>query len=441
MSLKNHIRNSEFVKLMNWQEEHGKGRRCMLLSAFLSTIVSSISTGSLYTAFLAAHDFSIADTSFLAIIPSLAACFCVLSPVFLERFQKRRWLLAGGRLVYYLLNLLCLTLLAIYAKEPSTRLWGFSLILLASNLVNSLFSSGYSVWHLNFMPVHLRAKYLSYQQIITTIASVLSLFFFGFLADALKGTDYEATILTIMRVVAFLFALVELAVLCIPKEYPYPREEKTIRITNIIRLPLRHKSFALSMAVIALWNFIAAFPSSAWTYHLLESVGTGVTVINLFHLFSAVCLVTTPFWRNLIHKLSWFQTFAICALFNVPAVFMMAFVNPGNYQWLYVSSIFFQALVGIGLNLAWSNLPFVNTPRTDQTYYLAFYTLTANLGLFLGNAAGAWFVRAFSDLSFSLFGKSFETAPTMILIQSCMYILCAVFILSNLKTLQPEQEH
>ena len=413
----------------------------MLLSAFLSTIVSSISTGTLYTAFLAAYDFSIADTTFLSVIPSLAACFCILSPIFLERFQKRRWLLAGGWFVYHLLNQVGLTLLAIFVKTPTARLWGFSAILLSSNLIHSLFSSGYSVWHLNFIPVQIRAKHLSYQQIITTIASVLSLFFFGLLADALKGTDHEATVLTIMRIVAFIFALVELAVLCIPKEYPYPREEKTIRLSNIIRLPLRHKSFVLTMTVIALWNFIAAFPSSAWTYHLLESVGTGVTVVNLFHLFSAVCLITTPFWRNLIHRLSWFRTFAICALLNVPAVFMMAFVDAGNYQWLYVSSIFIQALVGIGLNLAWYNLPFVNTPPTDQTYYLAFYTLTANLGLFLGNAAGAWFVRVFPDLSFPMFGKSFETAPLMILIQCVMYIFCAFFILSNLKTLHAGQEH
>lgn len=441
MSLKTHIRNSEFVKMVNWQDEHGRGRRCMLLSAFLSTIVSSISTGTLYTAFLAAYDFSIADTAFLSVIPSLAACFCILSPVFLERFQKRRWLLAGGWFVYHLLNQVGLTLLAIFVKTPTARLWGFSAILLSSNLIHSLFSSGYSVWHLNFIPVNIRAKHLSYQQIITTIASVLSLFFFGFLADALKGSDYEATVLTLMRVIAFIFALVELAVLCIPKEYPYPREEKTIRISNIVRLPLRHKSFALSMAVIALWNFIAAFPGSAWTYHLLESVGTGVTVINLFHLFSAACLITTPFWRTLIHKFSWFRTFAICALLNVPAVFMMAFVNAENYSWLYVISIFVQALVGIGLNLSWYNLPFVNTPPTDQTYYLAFYTLTANLGLFLGNAAGAWFVRTFADTAFRLFGRSFDTAPMMILIQCGLYILCAVFILSNLKILQPEQEY
>lgn len=440
MSLKSRIRKSEFVALLNWQEDHGKGRRCMLLSAFLSTVANSIATGSLYTAFLAAHDFSITDASFLGIIPSLAACFCVLSPVFLERFPRRRWLLAGGRLVYYLLNLLCLTLLAVFVKDPTARLTGFSLILLASNLINSLFSSGYSVWHLNFMPVHLRAKFLSYQQITTTAASFLSLFFFGFLADTLRDTPYEAVILTAMRFIALGFALLEIIILCLPREYPYPRRETTIRLSNIIRLPLRHKKFLRTMLVIAMWNFTTLFPASTWNYYLLNSVGTGVAMINLYYVFTAVCLLTSPLWRTILARLSWFRTFAYCAMIHMPSVVMMAFVTQDNYRWVYPVAIFIQAFVGIGLNLSWANFPFVNTPETDQTYYLSFYTLIANLGSFLGSTAGAWFVRTFSGTSFSILGRAFDTAPVMLLIQSAMYGACIAFILLNTKRLQQENQ-
>lgn len=304
MSLKRRIGNSEFSHLLNWQDEHGKGRRCILLSAFIYTMVNAIATGTLYTAFLAAYDFSIKDVSLLGALPSLAACFCVLSPVFLERFQKRKWLLAGGRLAYYLLQLLGLTLLAIFAKDPTTRLIGFSAILLAANLINSLFSNGYSIWHLNFMPVELRAKFLSYQQITTTAASILSLFGFGFVADALKGTPYEAGVLTALRFVALAFVLVDIVILCLPKEYPYARKESKIRVSNIIRLPLKHKKFMLTMAVVVMWTFATAFPSASWNYFLLHDIGTGVTILNLFYPFMVVSLLLSSIWRQLIYKLS-----------------------------------------------------------------------------------------------------------------------------------------
>lgn len=438
MSLKRRIGNSEFAALLKWQDEHGKGRRCMLLSAFLSTVVNSIATGSLYTAFLAAFDFSIADVSFLGIIPSLAACFCVLSPVFLERFQKRRWLLAGGRLAYYALQLLGLTLLAIYAKDAMVRLVGFSAILLLSNLINSLFSSGYSVWHLNFIPVELRAKYLSYQQIITTIASFISLFLFGFVADALRGTTYEAAVLTALRFVALIFVLIDVVILCLPKEYPYLRKETKIRLSNIIRLPLRHKKFMLTMAVVAMWNFITAFPSASWNFYLLHDIKTGVTVVNLYYLFTALCLLLSPLWRQLLYKLSWFRTFAYCAMIHAPSVILMAFITKENYLWVYAVGIFVQSFVGVGLNLCWSNFAFVNTPQTDQTYYLSFYTLLGSIGLFLGNSVGAWFVRICPE-GFSLLGRHFDTAPCMLLIQSLLYFGCVAFILINNRRLMPDE--
>lgn len=439
MSLKSRIRNSDFVALLNWQEDDGKGRRCMLLSAFLSTIVSSISTGALYTAFLAAHDFSIVDTSFLGIIPSLAACFCVLSPIFLERFQKRRWLLAGGKLASYLLNLLCLTLLAIFVKNPQSRLVGFSAILLTSHLVSSLFSSGYSVWHLNFIPAKLRARYFSYQQIITTTATLISLFLFGFLADALKGTAHEATVLTVMRFVALGFALLDVVILCLPKEYPYLKTEAKIRLVNIIRLPLRHKKFLMTMLLISMWNFAASFSASSWTFHLLHNIGAGITMTNLFSVFTIICLFTAPYWRRLIDKVSWFRTFAYCAMLHAPTMVLMAFILPENYIWLYPISIFIQAFAGVGLNLSWANMPYINTPREDQTYYLSFHAVIGNLGTFLGSTAGAFFVKVFDSMDISILGRRFDTAPMMLLIQFGLYAVCIVYVLLNNRKLEPRE--
>ncbi|MBQ9967332.1 MAG: hypothetical protein IJO88_01245 [Oscillospiraceae bacterium] len=411
----------------------------MLLSAFISTVVNAIATGTLYTAFLAAYDFSIADVSLLGALPSLAACFCVLSPVFLERFQKRRWLLAGGRLAYYLLQLLGLTLLAIFAKDPTVRLIGFSAILLASNLINSLFSSGYSVWHLNFMPVELRAKYLSYQQITTTVASILSLFLFGFVADALKGTPHEAGVLTALRFVALAFVLVDIFILCLPREFPYPRQENKIRVSNIIRLPLKQKKFMLTMMVVGMWTFSTAFPAASWNYYLLHDIGTGVTILNLFYPFMAVCLLMSPMWRHLIYKFSWFRVFGYCAMVHTASLFLMASISKENYLWVYTIGIFIQAFIGVGLNLSWSNVPFINTPQTDQTYYLSFYTLISSVGTFLGNSAGAWFVRVFPEGGIELFGKTFVTVPCMLLVQIVLYACTITFIFVNLSRLEPNE--
>lgn len=439
MSLMSRIRESEFYAFIDKSTEDGKGRRCMLLSNVLNTLITSISSGALYTAFLAAYDFSIVDTTFLGIIPSLAACFCMLSPVFLERFQKRRWLLAGGKLLSYLLSLLCLTLLAMFAKDSQTRLIGFSIILLISNLVNSLFSSGYPVWHLNFIPGKFRAQYLSYSQILTTVASFCSLLTFGFLVDSLKGTSYEAAVLTAMRFIALAFALLDVVILCLPKEYPYLKTQKSIRLVNIIRLPLKHKKFLMTMLFIGMWDFAAAFSSSSWTYHLLHNIGTGIIMANLFSVFTILCLFTSPFWRRMIDRTSWFRTFVYCALIHAPTMLIMAFILPSNYTWLYPTALFIQAFASIGLNLSWTNMPYINTPKEDQTYYLSFHTLIGSLGTFLGSSAGALFVKIFDGTDFSVFGRHFDTAPMMLFVQFALYMVAILYVLFNERKLQPQE--
>ena len=193
----------------------------------------------------------------------------------------------------------------------------------------------------------------------------------------------------------------------------------------------------LTMAVIAIWNVITAFPATAWNYYLLHDVGAGITTINLYYLFTAVCLLFSPFWRTCLYKFSWFRTFAYCAMVHTPAVILMAFISHGNYMVIYPVAIFIQAFVGVGLNLSWSNFSFINTPETDQTYYLSFCSLLASFGSFVGNTVGAWFVRVFPD-GMQLFSRHFDTPPTMLLIQSLMYVGCIAFILCNNKRLQPK---
>lgn len=441
MSLINKIRQSEFVSLLRWQDELGRGRRCMLLSAQLCVPINALVSGTLYTAFLTAHEFSMVDVSKLSLLPTLASCFCIFSPVFLERFQKRRWLLAGGRMAYYVLLFLCLTFLPYVVTDRSARLVCFGVIIFLANLINSLFSSGYTVWHINFIPDSVRATYFSYQQIITNIVSSLSVLLFGLIADSLRGTPHETLILTLLRLFGLVLAALDVFVLSLPKEFPYPRQETRIRLSNILRLPFRNKRFLLTMGVIAMWTLFANITGGGWTYYLLNDVGTGVTVLNINTiLYSIGLLLFSTRWRVALSKHSWFLTFARAALMTAPTTLAVSFVTSGNYFWLYPLVGVFRSIIDVGLNLSWAGFPYANTPSTDQTYYLSFYTLIANLSAFLGISFGTWFIDYFAGQTFSVFGQSFVPVQVLAFAQGCLIIVCALFILLCLRWLQPAKQ-
>ena len=424
--------------LFRWSTDGGRGRCCMLISVSLSRVISDIISGSLYTAFLTANHFSMVDMGFLASLQLFAACFSIFSPMILERIRRRKWVLAAGRLVYYLLNLVGLSVIPLLTSDSRTRLALFAALLLLSNIINELFQSGYSVWHLNFIPEEVRAQYYSYQQILSVFTASVALFGFSRVADLLRGTPHEAQALFAIRMAGMVLALIDVLVLTLPKEYPYLQRKMKVRLSNLIRLPLRSKKFMLTMLVVAWWSFAASLPVSAWSYHLLNTVGASVTMINFNNILYmlALVLLMRP-WQKLLERKSWFITFAVAALCHVPSVLACAFVTAGNYRWLYFLIMLAQGIDGVALNLTWIDFQYINTPIPNQTYYIAFYTLLTNLMSFLGRATGTLFVKLFGGGALTLFGTSLGAAQLLMVMQAALFLGCALFIFLRICALQP----
>lgn len=439
-NLKN-LRYLDLFTVFNWKDEKAKGRCCMLASAVLSTLVSDLTAGTLYTAFLTVNDFSIVDAGIISFLPLIAACFSIFSPMILERFKKRRWILAGGRLAYYTINIVGLTLLPHLVKDQSAKLICFGAVVFLASLVNNLFASGYSVWHLNFIPDSVRARYLSYQQMITALLSGVALIGSGVIADSLRGAPNEATVLTILRVVGYGLAVADVVFLALPREYEYSQRESRIRLLNVFRLPFRNRKFMLTMGLIAFWTFLANLPSSGWTYYLLNTAHTGVTLINVMAFIYGFFLVfLTPRWQRVLGRHSWFKTFAIAAFMNGPTILVSAFISEANCVWLYPLVRICQHVIGVGLNLTWANFPYINTPREDQTYYMSFYILLANLVAFFGQFTGTLFMNWMGERTVWLFGAEMTAVQLLMLAQGVLNLVCGVLILRFLPQLTPDPQ-
>ena len=86
----------------------------------------------------------------------------------------------------------------------------------------------------------------------------------SFIADALRGTPHQMTIIVALRYIAYALALVEMVILLLPKEYPYPRKVSTISIKNVFVLPFQHPKFLKTMGLIASWMIFASLAASSF---------------------------------------------------------------------------------------------------------------------------------------------------------------------------------
>ncbi len=434
------VLHTGFFRVFHFSDSDARGRCVMLASSILNSCITYLTAGVFYTGFLVANDIDIVNLGIINFLPLLANCLSVFAPLILERFSKRRYLLAGARFLYFTILILGVTLLPLFVSDKATKVVCFGVIVFVANAVNALTCGGYSIWHLNFIPNSVRTEYFSYQQIIGTTISSAVLLVSSFAADALAGSAKQLDVLYTLRFIAYFLALADVTVLLLPREYPYPKKAATISVKNVFTLSWQNRKFFYTMLIIAAWTFISYFTSSSLYYYLLENIGVSYTFINMIDASYALFLIAlSPLWRRFIHRRGWFYTFAVTAMLHFPTMLLYCFITKGNYIWLMLTVRLTQHVIGVGINLAYANLPFINLPQADQSNYLVFYTLLVNLSGFIGLTASTWFISLTEGHALSLFGLTFANVPILILAQGVGQLLIGFLVYRRRRALAPTE--
>ena len=418
-------------------DDLARGRLCMLTQSIMCNISANLTGGAFYTGFLLGNDIDITDIGLITALPYLASLLSIFSPAILEHFAKRKWLLAGTRMLYYFINIVGLTLMPMLVHNKGMKVFWFGVIVLLGNSINFLFTSGYSVWHLNFIPDNVRAGFFSIQQFVNNLMGCGTAVVAGIAADSLAGSPYQLTIITGLRYAGFLFAVADVVILCIPREFPYLSSAHKVRLSDVFRLPLKHKKFVATISFYCLLCVINNLPSGVLNAYLLSTVHISYTQINLINVcYCLFVLAVSSHWQRLIRRMGWLRVFGLTTLLMVPTHFMYMLLQPGNALWLFTLLRFIQHAVGVGQNITASNLPFLNMPMEDRTNYVSFFNLIANLTLWLCITLGTWFVSLIGDFVLVLGPMHFDGMQLLFFIVACLS--AGTFLLA--KVLAPRLE-
>lgn len=424
--------------LFTMKTEQGRGRCVMLASSIITGTISWLTTNIFYTSFLMIYGIDLVNIGIITFIPYIAGCFGIFSPSLLERFRKRRWILVGSRFLFHTLNILGITLVPVLVHAPAARVTCLVAIIFLANLVNALTGSGFSVWHLNFIPNEIRADYFIRQSTITNFISIGISLLSGIIADALAASPYADAIIIAFRYFAYFLAVIEVIILALPKEYPYSRSQSKPRLRDIVMMPLNCKPFILTMLAVILHTFFSNIPTSFINYYLLNDVGVQYTftyAINMIYPF--VLIVFQPLTRRLIGRFGWFKVLAVSLLLHAPSMLAYSCVTAQNYLWLYSAVRIYQHVAGVGINTAYANIAFVNLPPDDQTNYISFHLLVVNLATFFGMMIGTGLVAVIGDNALTLFGMRFTSVQMLLWLQALGNVLVPLYIFSRYNILDP----
>ncbi len=441
MSIKQKFQTSNFYSLFNFRQEHAVGRSCMLLSSAISSVISWLTAGLFYTSFLMANGIDVVKIGIITFVPYIANCASIFSPSILERFAKRKGILTVSRAAYYTLNILAITVMPRFITDPTAKMTLFVVLIFAANIINALFTSGYQVWQVNFIPEKVRASYFSINTLFTAFIGCGAALVSSMVADALAASSYKDTIIVIFRYIAYAFGLLDVFILAKPKEYPYLRSEAKPRLQDIFVKPIQNKKFALTMLIVFVWNVVISVPSASLNYYLINNVGVSYTFIYVINMFYPLFLLLfLPGWNKLLRRWGWLRTFAYAALLHTPTNLLYSCATAANFHWVIPVVRLTQHLFGVGMNVAYANMVYLNLPPEDQTNYISFHTLVLNGATFLGIMAGTWFVGTYPDLQLQIGGMVFTNHQMLLWVNALGNLLVPIAVLKLLPKLTPDVE-
>lgn len=429
---------SGWYDVYNFREDGAKARSALLFATIVQAAVAGLSGGIFYTGLLVGYGINIVNISIITVVPYIASLASLFAPYILERFKKRKMILTVSRIVYYMINILGITLLPQLVKSESGRVVGLVCIVFASNVVNFLFSSGYSAWHMPYITPQVRSGYFTSTTLVSNLSSSIVLVVASLVTDRLSG-DAQLNLIIVLRYVAFAVALLDVYFLQCPKEPVYEVTSEHPRLLNIFRLPLSNKKFRMTMLIYCMYACFANVASSVINTWLLEEVRTSYLYINVINaLYSVVILLTTKFWNKKFQRLGTFRLLSLAMLIHVPTYVAYSLVDAGNYTWLMTAVRLIQHVMGLSITFSVNNLIYVNLPDADRTNYISFYTIVGNLATFLGMSFGTWVVATMGTGGWNFFGHGMTSVPTLLLIQGTLFLVLSLFVLAVRKRVEPD---
>lgn len=203
-----------------------------------------------------------------------------------------------------------------------------------------------------------------------------------------------------LRIFAFLLLMYDLSLLARMKEDPYEQSGPKINLINLLVRPFREKTYLRTVGIAFLWSMMANIPGSYYSVYLLRDVEVSYSFINVVSMLNVPILVLlTPVWSRFLRQYSWLKTCNVSIALYAVHYLLLGLVNKGNYLWLYPSTLIYAFVLATGINLSFTNIPYINIPKQNQTIYMGFYSTMCNLGALLGVTFGRQFVTMTEELT------------------------------------------
>lgn len=395
----------------------------LLTCNYTSNVIGNLVGGTFWTGYLILLNAGDGFIGTMSMICTACNMLQFLAPLLLERFSSRKRLLTALRAILYAVNVGFVALIPAFPVGQQAKLAMVGASVFVVNIINALISPGISIWHVQSVPQNVRRYF--YSIITMTVGAVVALVNLAGskVMDLMTARGAEYGGILILRGFTLLLCALEIFLYSRIREYPYESSGERFRIRDLVTQPFRERKYLFTVGVAFLWCFAANIPGSYYTVYLMRELKVSYSWITLISMINVpTVLVFTPLWRKILEKRSWFGTLTLALIGYLCHFVILAAVTKGAL-FLYPAALIVAFFFAVGINLAFTGIPYVNMPKKNQTVFIGFYSSAANLAALLGITLGKRFVLATEELRVSLLGIAMGNKQLLMLITAGMMVI------------------
>lgn len=405
------------------------GDRMRLLACnYTSNVIANLVGGTFWTGFLLLLNADDAFVGTISIICTAANLLQFLMPLILERFPRRRTMLTLFRGASYFLNVALMGIIPLFPVGRQLKLLTVAVTVFLVNLINAFISPGLSIWHIQSVPNNVRRQF--YSIITMTVGAVVAVVNLAGskLMDAMTAAGMEYQGVLIIRGITVVLCAVEIYLYFHIREYPYETPKEKFGLKELFCEPFRHPLYLRTVAVAFLWCFAANVPSSYYTVYLLRNLNVSYSYITVISMLNVpVVLLLTPIWRKVLVKFGWFKTLYVAMSVYLVHYLLLSMVTRGT-MFLYPTANMLAYVFAIGINLAFTGIPYVNMPEKRQTVFIGFYSSVTNCAALLGVTVGKYFVLSTEKMNLHFLGITFTNKQALMWLTAGLLVLATAGI-------------
>ena len=140
-----------------------------------------------------------------------------------------------------------------------------------------------------------------------------------------------------------------------------------------------------------------------------------------------VLIFFTPVWSRIIQKTSWFKALYISMGLYTVYYISLCFVTK-NTLILYPFAVVYAFIIAAGINLTFSNIPYINIPSGNQTNYIGFYSTMNNLAALLGVTIGKEFIKITEYKFINILGIEMQNKQYILILTALDMLFCTCII-------------